>query len=199
MEGRAAHALDDCGTRINPMIIEGQIHGGLNEAFAVALGQQIAFDEAGNLLGNSLMDYFLPTFVETPRGVAILGTPGGSRIITMVLLGSMEYLHGGDAKAIVDRPRFHHQYLPDEVIYEPGAFAQATLDTLKKTGYVLRESDGYGNMQAVVWDREKGALTAASDPRGIGEALVRLTPRKQPAKAQGQPSAGAAIAAPSIN
>ena len=49
------------------MIIEGQIHGGLNEAFAVALGQQIAFDEAGNLLGNSLMDYFLPTFVETPH------------------------------------------------------------------------------------------------------------------------------------
>ena len=64
---RRFYALDDCGTRINPMIIEGQIHGGLTEAFAVAMGQQIPFDENGNHLGNSLMDYFLPTAVETPH------------------------------------------------------------------------------------------------------------------------------------
>ena len=64
---RRFYALDDCGTRINPMIIEGQIHGGLNEAFAVSMGQLISFDEQGNLEGNSLMDYFVPTFVETPH------------------------------------------------------------------------------------------------------------------------------------
>ncbi|MDT7835729.1 aerobic carbon-monoxide dehydrogenase large subunit [Aquabacterium sp. OR-4] len=60
-------ALDDCGTRINPMIIEGQIHGGLTEGFAVAMGQQMPFDAQGNLLGNTLMDYYLPTAVETPK------------------------------------------------------------------------------------------------------------------------------------
>ena len=64
---RRFYALDDCGTRINPMVIEGQIHGGLTEAFAVAMGQQLPFDENGNHLGNSLLDYFLPTAVETPR------------------------------------------------------------------------------------------------------------------------------------
>jgi aerobic carbon-monoxide dehydrogenase large subunit len=64
---RRFYALDDCGTRINPMIIEGQIHGGLTEAYAVAMGQQIPFDENGNHLGNSLMDYFLPTAMETPH------------------------------------------------------------------------------------------------------------------------------------
>ena len=64
---RRFYALDDCGNRINPMIIEGQIHGGLNEAFAVAMGQLISFDEDGNLQGNTLMDYFIPTFVETPH------------------------------------------------------------------------------------------------------------------------------------
>ncbi len=64
---RRFYALDDCGTRINPMIIEGQIHGGLTEAFAVAFGQQIPFDDNGNHLGNSLMDYFVPTAVETPK------------------------------------------------------------------------------------------------------------------------------------
>ncbi len=64
---RRFYALDDCGTRINPMIIEGQIHGGLNEGFAVAMGQELPFDEEGNSLGNTFMDYFIPTFVETPK------------------------------------------------------------------------------------------------------------------------------------
>ncbi len=64
---RRFYALDDCGTRINPMIIDGQIHGGLNEAFAVAMGQLISFDEQGNLQGNTFMDYFIPTFMETPH------------------------------------------------------------------------------------------------------------------------------------
>ncbi|MGO9985911.1 MAG: aerobic carbon-monoxide dehydrogenase large subunit [Rhodomicrobium sp.] len=64
---RRFYALDDCGTRINPMIIEGQVHGGLTEAFAIAMGQIIDYDEAGNVQGATFMDYFLPTAVETPR------------------------------------------------------------------------------------------------------------------------------------
>ncbi|WP_029032881.1 aerobic carbon-monoxide dehydrogenase large subunit [Salinarimonas rosea] len=63
---RRFYALDDCGTRINPMIIEGQVHGGLTEAFAVAMGQEIRYDEQGNVMGASFMDFFLPTAVETP-------------------------------------------------------------------------------------------------------------------------------------
>lgn len=64
---RRFYALDDCGTRINPMIIEGQVHGGLTEAFAIAMGQEIRYDEAGNVMGASFMDFFLPTAVETPH------------------------------------------------------------------------------------------------------------------------------------
>jgi carbon-monoxide dehydrogenase large subunit len=63
---RRFYALDDCGTRINPMIIEGQIHGGLTEGLAVALGQELPYDAQGNVLGGTLMDYFVPTAVETP-------------------------------------------------------------------------------------------------------------------------------------
>jgi aerobic carbon-monoxide dehydrogenase large subunit len=66
-EVRRFYALDDCGTRINPMIIEGQVHGGLTEAFAIAMGQEIAYDETGNVMGASFMDFFLPTAVETPK------------------------------------------------------------------------------------------------------------------------------------
>jgi aerobic carbon-monoxide dehydrogenase large subunit len=59
-------AVDDCGVRINPMIVEGQIHGGLAEGYAIAAMQQIAFDEDGNCIGQNFTDYLLPTSWETP-------------------------------------------------------------------------------------------------------------------------------------
>jgi len=60
-------AVDDCGTRINPMIIEGQVHGGITDGIGMALMEMIAFDEEGNCLGGSLMDYLIPTAVEVPH------------------------------------------------------------------------------------------------------------------------------------
>ena len=60
-------AVDDCGVRINPMIVEGQIHGGLTEGYAIAAMQQITFDEEGNCIGSNFSDYLLPTAVETPK------------------------------------------------------------------------------------------------------------------------------------
>ena len=59
-------AVDDCGVRINPMIVEGQVHGGLADGIGMALMEVIAFDEAGNCLGGSFMDYLLPTAMECP-------------------------------------------------------------------------------------------------------------------------------------
>jgi carbon-monoxide dehydrogenase large subunit len=60
-------AVDDCGTVINPMIVEGQIHGGLTEGFAISAMQLIDFDENGSIIGSNFMEYLLPTAVETPR------------------------------------------------------------------------------------------------------------------------------------
>ncbi len=60
-------AVDDCGVRINPMIVEGQIHGGLTEGFATAAMELITFDEDGNCIGSNFMDYLLPTAWETPK------------------------------------------------------------------------------------------------------------------------------------
>jgi carbon-monoxide dehydrogenase large subunit len=59
-------AVDDCGVRINPMIVEGQVHRGLADGIGMALMQAIVFDEAGNCLGGSFMDYLLPTSMECP-------------------------------------------------------------------------------------------------------------------------------------
>ncbi|MGZ4718320.1 MAG: aerobic carbon-monoxide dehydrogenase large subunit [Acidimicrobiales bacterium] len=60
-------ALDDCGVRINPMIVEGQIQGGLTEGFAMSSMQWITFDDDGNCIGSNFMDYLIPTAWETPR------------------------------------------------------------------------------------------------------------------------------------
>src|SRR4030095_15366740 len=59
-------AVDDCGTIINPMIVEGQIHRGLTDGVGIALMESVAFDDDGNCLGASLMDYLIPTAVEVP-------------------------------------------------------------------------------------------------------------------------------------
>ncbi|HET7922311.1 MAG TPA: gamma-glutamyltransferase [Gammaproteobacteria bacterium] len=114
-----------------------------------------------------------PTFLYTPRGQAILGTPGGSRIISMVLLGTLEYFNGGDAKSIVSLPRYHMQYVPDVVFHEPGAFTADETSGLGNMGYTLRETRHYGNMQAVTWDYATGRVSAAADPRDEGTAEVR--------------------------
>jgi carbon-monoxide dehydrogenase large subunit len=60
-------AVDDCGVRINPMIVEGQIQGGLTEGFGIAFMQLITFDDDGNCIGSNFMDYLLPTAWETPK------------------------------------------------------------------------------------------------------------------------------------
>jgi aerobic carbon-monoxide dehydrogenase large subunit len=60
-------AVDDCGNVINPMIVEGQIHGGLTEGLAIAFMQLIDYDESGNVQGGTFMDYLIPTAVETPH------------------------------------------------------------------------------------------------------------------------------------
>jgi carbon-monoxide dehydrogenase large subunit len=60
-------AVDDCGTRINPMIVEGQIMGGLTEGYAIAALELIDFDEDGNCIGSNFMDYLVPTAWETPE------------------------------------------------------------------------------------------------------------------------------------
>ena len=107
--------------------------------------------------------------------MAILGTPGGSRIITMVL-GAMLALFEGEAdpKAWVARPRLHHQYLPDLVSYEVGALDADQELGLVARSHQLKALDGrYGNMQAIHWDRNTGLVRAASDPRGGGSAEVR--------------------------
>jgi gamma-glutamyltranspeptidase/glutathione hydrolase len=114
-----------------------------------------------------------PSFIETPRGLMIEGTPGGAYIISTVILATLHYLDGMDAAAIVSAPRYHHQYLPDVVEYEPDAFSGAEISALVAMGHRLEATDRrWGNMQVVTWDFSSGRVEAASDPRGEGEGMV---------------------------
>jgi gamma-glutamyltranspeptidase/glutathione hydrolase len=114
-----------------------------------------------------------PTFVDTPKGMMIIGSPGGSYIISMVLLGTLNYLDGKNAADVVKYPHYHHQYLPDEVQYEQGALNDSEIAKLQAMGHKLKVSGRqWGNMQVVTWDFATGKVEAASDPRGEGEGLV---------------------------
>ena len=125
--------------------------------------------------GKRPLSSMTPTFLETPDAVVVLGTPGGSRIISMVLLAALEFSDGhGSVRDWVTLPRFHHQYLPDAVEHEPGAFSQEEERALVAQAYTLRlREKGYGNMQAVVWYKKANRVEAASDPRGEGASGVR--------------------------
>ena len=128
--------------------------------------------------GKRPLSSMTPTFIEWDGKVAILGTPGGSRIISMVMLAALEALDGKPAKDWVARPRFHHQYQPDLVQAEPDFVGTEAGKSLLVRGHAM-ESTGrrYGNMQAILWDSRNGKLEAASDPRGIGASLVRPAQR----------------------
>jgi len=117
--------------------------------------------------GKRMLSSMTPAFIESPRGVAVLGTPGGSRIISMVLLAVLAWMDGADAAEMVTLPRYHHQYLPDHVLHEPNAFAGAAAAVLEARGHTLQESRRlYGNMNVVTWDYEGDGVEAATDPRG---------------------------------
>ncbi|GHJ54381.1 carbon-monoxide dehydrogenase large subunit [Nonomuraea sp. TT08I-71] len=124
-------AVDDCGTRINPMIIEGQVHGGLTDGVGMALMEMIAFDEDGNCLGASLMDYLIPTALEVPdweTGFTVTPSPH----------------HPIGAKGVGE----------SATVGSPPAIVNAVVDALKPFG--VRHAD-MPLTPSRVWDAMRGA------------------------------------------
>ncbi|MDY7088691.1 MAG: aerobic carbon-monoxide dehydrogenase large subunit [Actinomycetota bacterium] len=126
-------AVDDCGTRINPMIIEGQVHGGLTDGVGMALMEMIAFDEDGNCLGASLMDYLIPTSLEVPdweTGYTVTPSPH----------------HPIGAKGVGE----------SATVGSPPAIVNAVVDALKPYG--VRHAD-MPLTPSRVWDAMRGRAT----------------------------------------
>ncbi|CEG55913.1 gamma-glutamyltransferase [Legionella fallonii] len=144
--------------------------------FSSKVGEQNVFGIVGSdkntiAPGKRPLSSMTPTFLELPGRVAIFGTPGGSRIPTMALLASLIFNDSYGAISMVSAMRFHHQYLPDVIQFEPDTFSSEIQEGLKAMGYQLMPlAQNYGDMQAITWDKEGNFLTVASDPRNIGLA-----------------------------
>lgn len=124
--------------------------------------------------GKRPLSSMTPSFVDSDKATAILGTPGGSRIITMVFLGMLEHVQGKPVTDWVARQRFHHQYLPDVIQHEPTALSDEVVKALEAKGHKFKNVNRtYGNMHAILLDREDNGVSAASDPRGVGEAQIQ--------------------------
>ena len=123
--------------------------------------------------GKRMLSSMAPTFLEDEHHIAVLGTPGGSRIISMVLLALLDFAKGNGPESWVQVPRFHHQFMPDVIEYENSALSEAELTGLAAMGHQLKPAPyAFGDMQAVQLTKTTKVLSAASDKRGEGRAIV---------------------------
>jgi gamma-glutamyltranspeptidase/glutathione hydrolase len=114
-----------------------------------------------------------PSFIESTEDFASFGTPGGSRIPSMVLLAMLQYLDEQPIERWPSVSRYHHQFRPDVIEHEPDTFSSAEISALEALGHQLKSTGRrYGNQQVLFWDKKSGKLEAATDPRGIGTAVV---------------------------
>lgn len=145
--------------------------------FALVPGQPNAFGLRGALAnapepGKRMLSSMSPSFVFGADRTAVIGSPGGSTIITQVLEGILAFIDGKSASEITAQKRYHHQYLPDRVDVEAGVFDDATAKALTDMGHVLKNRSPWGFMNVVTWDHRTNKLDAASDPRrpsGLGK------------------------------
>lgn len=123
--------------------------------------------------GKRMLSSMTPLFARNGQEVLIVGTPGGSRIISMLALALLEFSLDKPAAKIVASRRFHHQYVPDEIQFEQNALTKFEQQSLIDKGHSLNELNrNYGNMHAIIWNQITNTLDAAADPRGHGLAIT---------------------------
>jgi len=167
------------GVLLNNEMDDFALKPGTPNAFGV-----MGFDANAPAPGKRMLSSMTPTFMQSGERVVALGTPGGSRIITMVLLGILGYDAGLDAQAVAALPRYHHQWMPDVIGAETGAFSPQVAQELRALGHTLTlpgdEAEGgrgsshvWGNLQTVEWNLRDNTLHGGSDPRNpVGKAAV---------------------------
>ena len=157
------------GVLLNDEMDDFALKPGTPNAFGV-----MGFEANAVAPGKRMLSSMTPTILVSDDQVAALGAPGGSRIITEVLIGILGYEAGLDAQEVAALPRIHHQWLPDVISAEPGALSPETIAALEAMGHdVNAREDTWGNLQTVSWDRRSGTLSGGTDPRNpVGSAEV---------------------------
>ena len=170
------------GVLLNNEMDDFALKPGTPNAFGV-----MGFDANAPAPGKRMLSSMTPTFMSNADKVAVIGTPGGSRIITMVLLGILGYADGLDAPQVAALPRYHHQWMPDALGIERNALPADVIAALRAMGHVVvvpgednqgrRSSDAWGNMNTVLWDKRNNTLSGGSDPRSnVGKARGVASP-----------------------
>ncbi|GMV29561.1 MAG: gamma-glutamyltransferase [Rhodanobacteraceae bacterium] len=166
----AAAVVPGTGFVLNNQMDDFALKAGAPNAYGLVGG-----DANAPKSGHRPLSSMTPTFVIGPERTLVIGTPGGSRIITMVLEGILAWFDGDAPQTIVDNKRFHHQFLPDVISIEKDAFTLDERKALQAMGHTLSEGERpWGFMNAVDWNRKTGELRGGSDSRGVsGTALVK--------------------------
>ena len=167
------------GVLLNNEMDDFALKPGTPNAFGV-----MGYDANAPEPGKRMLSSMTPTFMRSPQRVTVLGTPGGSRIITMVLLGILGYADDLGAQEVAALPRYHHQWMPDRIQAETGAFPDDVAEALRALGHTLQlpgdearggrgSSHVWGNLQTVEWRLSDNTLHGGSDPRNpVGKAMV---------------------------
>ena len=169
--------VDGGGFLLNDEMDDFALRPGTPNAYGV-----LGYDANAVAPGRRPLSSMAPSFMIGKDRVAVLGAKGGSRIITQVLIGMLGIEQGLSPQQIVALPRFHHQYLPDTIVMEPGALTPETVKALAAMGYNFTQSPAPWTyyMYAVEWDRRSNTLSGGADPRNpVGSARVVSTKVKR--------------------
>ncbi|MCX6150229.1 MAG: gamma-glutamyltransferase [Ignavibacteriales bacterium] len=123
--------------------------------------------------GKRMLSSMSPTIVlKDGKPVLVIGSPGGSTIITVVLQVILNYIDFGmNIQEAIDAPRIHHQWLPDEIIYEDYGLSQDVIENLKILGHIFGKQTHLGLAEGIQIDNNNNIIYGASDPRGYGKAV----------------------------
>jgi gamma-glutamyltranspeptidase/glutathione hydrolase len=153
------------GVLLNDEMDDFALRPGIANAFGV-----MGFEANAPKPGKRMLSSMTPTFLENDDKVISIGAPGGSRIITEVLLGILGYDDGLTPQQVAALPRFHHQWMPDTISAEAGALSPETVKQLQAMGHAVNAGEPiWGNLQTVQWDRRTNTLSGGSDPRREGK------------------------------
>ena len=146
--------------------------------FSIKIGQPNLYGLIGGDVNSvqpnkRMLSSMTPTIVEKDGKLSlVLGTPGGSTIITSVLQTILNiYEYGMPVQKAVNSPRFHHQWFPENIVFEPNAFGEKIIEDLKRMGYRIDSSKNkfMGRVDAIYINQDN-LLSAAADPRGDDNA-----------------------------
>ena len=165
------------GVMLNNEMDDFALKPGTPNAFGV-----MGFAANAPMPGKRMLSSMTPSFIESDTQLAVIGAPGGSRIITQVLLAILGYDAGLNAQQVAALPRFHHQWMPDAISAEAGALDVGTVAALQAMGHAVNAGEStWGNLQTVLWNKQANTLEGGSDPRNpVGRAEVLAAPAPRP-------------------